>query len=113
MTARTFNALVAVWIFVSAFSWPHAAVQRLSTALCGLAAFGLALVTARHDAARYLNMAVAVWLFLSAFLLRGEPMWRAATMWNNAIFGLVLFATALLGATVERRRGEDELYGGA
>jgi hypothetical protein len=113
MTARTFNALVAVWIFISAFAWPHTAAQRLSTALCGLAAFGLASATTRHDAARYLNMAVGVWLFLSAFLLPGIPQWKAATMWNNVIFGLVLFATALLGATVEHRRGEDELYGGA
>jgi hypothetical protein len=113
MTARTFNALVALWILVSAFAWPHGAAQRLSTALSGLAALALALITVRHDAARYLNMGVGVWLFLSAFLLPSDPQWRAATTWNNAIFGLVLFATALLGATVERRRGEDELYGGA
>jgi hypothetical protein len=108
MTARIFNALVGVWVFVSAFVWPHAQAQKVNTAICGVLAVALAVATMYSEAARYVNVALGVWLFLSTFLLPGlgrEP------LWSNAIMGIAIFASALIESGPDDIRRERELYG--
>ena len=107
MTPRIVNALVGVWLFVSAFAWPHTHGQAVNTVACGLLAVVFALISLFVEPARYLNMALGVWLFLSTFFL---PSLRQATLWNNAIMAVVLFVAALLSPGPDDLRRERDLF---
>ena len=69
--ARLINVLLGVWLFISAFLWPHTYEQMTNTWILGVLCVVFALIAMRVPQARYLNTALAVWLFISAFALPG------------------------------------------
>lgn len=92
MAARTVNVILAIWLFVSAFIWPHTGAQMTNTWILGVIVFVFALLAMRIPNVRYVNALAAIWLFISAFAL---PRISVGTAWNNALVALVVFFLAL------------------
>ncbi len=101
--ARYLTALVAVWLFISAFAWRHNPGMRQDTWIVGALMFVTALVAMAIPAFRWVNTALAVWLFLSTLFL---PHQSAGTIWNNVIVAGVVFVLSLFpsGRLVPRPR---------
>jgi hypothetical protein len=97
--ARVVNIILGVWLFISAFLWPHAMSQQTNTWLCGALVVVFAVVAMRVPPARYLNTALAIWLFISAWAL---PSVTTATIWNNALVGIALFVVSLVPSYASR-----------
>jgi hypothetical protein len=90
--ARYTTALVAAWLLVSAFAWPHSVVLRQVTWITGALMFGTALAAMSFPVFRWANTALAAWLFLATVWL---PHLSAATVWNNVLVAGVVFTLSL------------------
>lgn len=108
MTPRIFNALIAIWLFATAFMWPHAHLAKEVTIIAAVLTFGLSILSMYVRGARHLNAVVAVFLFLSALTL---PALTQATVWNNAIVAIAILIAALVDKGPEGVRQEREFYG--
>ena len=91
-TARAITMVVGVWLFISAFVWPHTRFETNNTWILGVLCFLFAYLSLRAPAVRYLNALVAIWLFVSAFAL---PAAESRTVWNNAIVAIIIFVLSL------------------
>lgn len=107
MTTRIFNALLGIWLFVTAFMWPHEHHQFAITIAAAILTFALAILEIYSGMARHLNVVVAIFLFLTALTI---PALRATT-WNNAIVAIAIFVSALVDKGPGAARQERELYG--
>ena len=107
-TTRIFNALIGVWLFVTAFMWTHNRAEGTLTVVCGVLTFILAIASFYTLAARYATLVVAAALFVGALAL---PAYNRATVWNNVIVAVALLAASLLDRGPESTRTERELYG--
>jgi hypothetical protein len=88
----TMNAALGLWLFFSAFLWPHGPSQRLNALIVGMLAVTAALV--RYKGVRWagnFNALLGGWLIISALLL---PRVGMVTFWNHVIVG---FLFALFG----------------
>jgi hypothetical protein len=88
------NAALGLWLFFSAFLWPHGAMQGLNAEIVGMLAVTAAL--ARYAGVRWAGKfcaALGGWLIITAILL---PRVGAATFWNHVVVG---FCLALFGLT--------------
>ena len=94
--ARALNILLGVWLFISAFLWPHADAQRTNTWICGVLVVAFALIALGVPLVRYLNTLLAIWLFISAFALQSISV---GTVWNNALIAVAIFILSLVPAT--------------
>jgi hypothetical protein len=94
MGARGLNLLIGVWLFISAFVWPHAVASRTNTWILGVLIVAFALIAMAQPAARWLNALAALWLFFSTLLSFHDT---TATLWNNIIVAIVVFIVALVG----------------
>jgi hypothetical protein len=110
MTTRIFNALIGIWLFVTAFMWPHAPAERTITIVAAILTFALAILAIYTKIARHLNAVLAVLLFLTVLSM---PSLTRATQWNNAIVAIAIFVAALVDSGPEAVRRERELYGRA
>ena len=108
MTTRIFNALIGVWLFATAFMWPHAHLAKEITIVAAVLTFVLSIMSMYVRGARHLNAVVAVFLFLSALTL---PALTRATTWNNAIVAIAILVSALVDEGPGAVRRERELYG--
>lgn len=103
LSARALNAALGVWLFISAFLWPHTMAQRTNTWICGVLAVIFALAAARIPRARILNTILAVWLFISVWAL---PRATTGTAWNNVLVSIAIFCLSLMpSATLTRSSG--------
>ncbi|MCC6559108.1 MAG: SPW repeat protein [Polyangiaceae bacterium] len=93
--ARGINIALGVWLFISAFIWPHSYAQFTNSWLVGVLCVVFAVVAMWAPPARYLNAALAVWLFISAWAL---PTRSPGTVWNNVIVAIAIFVVSLLPA---------------
>lgn len=88
MAARGLSVASGIWLFASAFLWPHASPQFANAATCGLlVTVNAALALGPMPAARYANTVLGAWLVLSSFLL---PNATPLTAWNHGLLGLVV-----------------------
>jgi hypothetical protein len=108
MTTRILNALLGVWLFVTAFMWPHGQAVGTLTVVCAVLTFLLAIASFYTMAARYANLLVAAALFIGTLAL---PTTTRATVWNNVIVAVAMLASSLLDRGPEATRHERELYG--
>ena len=90
--ARYSSAVTAVWLFVSAFLWPHTDAQQANSWVIALLMLGAALTGLNMPAARYANSILAAWLFFSTLLVRSSM----TTMWSNIIVATVVFLLSLV-----------------
>lgn len=92
--ARVVELALGVWLFLSAFVWPHSQAETINAWIVGALAIVFAVVALLGESrAQYLNTALAIWLFLSAFVL---PAIHTGTLWNNVLVAIVLFAVSLV-----------------
>ncbi|SRR6266496_162356 len=108
MTARIFNVLAGIWLFVSAFALPHGPGQLGYTAICGALTVLFAMLTTHYAWARYITISVGVLLFVLAFA--ASP-WGSATFWNNASVGVAVVIAAFMNGGPEAARRERDVYG--
>jgi hypothetical protein len=94
--ARYVNAGIGVWLFISAFLWPHTSAQYANTWIMAIVTFVIALVAIGTPGFRFLNTVAGAWLIISAFVL---PTISAATRWNNFIVGVVVLILSLYGTS--------------
>lgn len=98
--ARITNVVLGLWLFVSAFVWPHTAAQMTNTWILGVLCAIFALVAMAVPSVRFLNTALAVWLFISAWAL---PSASAATTWNNVLVAIAIFLASLVPSNPDER----------
>lgn len=91
--ARYTTALVAAWLLVSAFAWPHSVALRQVTWITGALMFATAVAAMSLPVFRWVHTALAAWLFLATVWLL--PHVSAATVWNNVIVAGVVFTLSL------------------
>jgi hypothetical protein len=99
-SARLLTAAIGVWLFISAFVWPHTLSQRTNTWICGVLAVIFALAAMREPQSRYLNTILSIWLFISAWAL---PRMSAGTVWNNVLVAIAIFFLSLMPSMTEGR----------
>lgn len=92
---RAANVVIGLWLFISAFAWPHSSAQLLNTLLVGLVIAVVAFIGMRAAQLRFVNTAVSIWLFISAFAL---PTLMIGTTWNNALVAIATFVLSLVGS---------------
>lgn len=90
---RYLNAIIAVWLFISAFVWRHTPALRTDTWIVAVLMFCVAVGSLGSPRARFANTVLAVWLFFSTIFMTGA---RAGTLWNNIIVAIVVFALSLV-----------------
>jgi hypothetical protein len=91
--ARVGNMVLGLWVFASAFLWPHTDAQFTNTWMVGVAVAVIAAAGLSLPSLRYLNTVAGAWLALSAFAL---PVATAATQWNNFLVGLAVLGLSLV-----------------
>jgi hypothetical protein len=94
---RALDALIGVWLLVSAIAL-HATGLQMSNAIvvgvlvilaAGIAAFVI-------PEARFANTALGIWLFLSSLMALGPS---EAMLWNDVVVGGLLVALSLVPGT--------------
>ena len=90
---RIINVILGVWLFISAFVWPHTQAQMTNTWICGVLVVIFALIGMAVPWVRYLNTLLAIWLFISAWAL---PMAQVGTVWNNVLVAIAVFIVSLV-----------------
>lgn len=91
--ARVLNALLGTWLFLSGFVWDHTPAQRVNAWAVGALCVAVALVARAASPLRRVNTALSAWLFASVWAL---PHASAATLWNDAVVALAVFALSLV-----------------
>jgi hypothetical protein len=100
MGARAMNLSVAMWLFLSAFLWPHGRPQTINAWAVAILAVTAALAGLdAHPRARYVSVALGLWLIVSSFLLHPTS---PVTAINHVLVGAIM---ALLGSL--RRIGHE------
>jgi hypothetical protein len=97
---RVANVILGLWLFISAFIWPHTYEQMTNTWIVGVLCIAFAVIAMRVPEVRYLNTILAIWLFISAWAL---PTMDTATRWNNALVAIAIFFCSLAPGYVRRR----------
>ena len=98
--ARQLQIVLGIWLFISAFIWPHTTAQRTNTWICGLIAIAFAIIAMKEPRARWVNTALAVWLFFSTIAL---PHISVGTEWNNVLVAIAMFILSLAPSTWQAR----------
>lgn len=91
--ARWVNAILGVWLFISAFVWPHTGPAQTNTWICGVLAFVFALGAMAAPGIRWLNTLLAIWLFFATWAIYHLT---AGTLWNNMIVAVVIFCLSFV-----------------
>jgi hypothetical protein len=92
VVARGVNIALGLWLFLSAFVWPHTTAQMTNTWIVGLLVVAFAAISLRVPQARWVNTALAVWLFISVWALPTT----VPTFWNNLIIAVAVFIVSLV-----------------
>jgi len=86
--ARWLSLALGVWLFISAFAWPHSAVSRTNTWIVGVIIAVVAAIAQAMPVVRWVNTAASVWLFIATLAVTHATY---ATMWNNLIVAVLVF----------------------
>ena len=90
---RHANIILGLWLFFSAFLWPHDHPQFINTLIAGLVTVILSVLAFGVPTLRFASAFTGVWLVVSWFVLgRG----RTGTGLNNVIVGLAVMSISLL-----------------
>ncbi len=93
ISPRIVNVIIGVWLFISAFVWPHTLAQKNNTWISAVICVAVALVGMGVPWMRYLNTLLAIWLFISAWAL---PSLTPGTIWNNVLCAIAIFIVSLV-----------------
>jgi hypothetical protein len=95
MTAGLVNAVIGIWLVISAFFWVHTPAQFAVAWVCGIAASLVGLTALDRTWGRYANAVFGLILLTASFNLRPVA---PATLWNHAVCGLLMVGLAILTA---------------
>jgi hypothetical protein len=85
--------LGGLWLFLSAFLWPHSTPQFLNAVICGVLVVSIELLAlGDRRGVRYVNIIVGCWLLLSTLVL---PWTRIGTAWNHLAVGVAVILLSL------------------
>jgi hypothetical protein len=90
---RLANVTLGLWLFLSAFVWPHTVLSQTNTWVLGLIIAAVAAVGTSTPVLRAISTVPAIWLFMSSFLISDIT---DATLWNNAIVAILVLVLSLL-----------------
>jgi hypothetical protein len=90
---RWLNLLIGIWLFISAFAWPHTMGEQTDTWIVAVLMVIVSILAMFAPQARFINTVLAIWLFVSTLVI---PHGNAATLWNNCIVAIVVFALSLV-----------------
>ena len=90
---RYANALLGLWLFISAFAWDHTPSSRMNTCLVGLFMLVSAITATGWSIVRHLTMVLAVWLAFTTLMAYPDG---PASFWNNLIVAFVVLVLAEL-----------------
>ena len=93
--ARYVNIALGVWLFISAFIWPHTHAQFTNTWLMGVITVVVGFISLGSPPFRFVNTIVGIWLVISGFSF---PSVTAGTRWNNVLVGIAIFVVSLVGS---------------
>jgi hypothetical protein len=85
--------VLGIWLFISAFVWPHTPAQRADTWIVGVVFVIFSALAMSDDRLRFVNTLASVWLFIYTL---AAPHVTSATLWNNLIVAAVVFALSLV-----------------
>ena len=92
-TRGAVNAILGLWLFLSAFAWPDTDYQMVNTAILGALCVIFAMMATECAPVHHLNTLLAVWLFISVWAL---PTTNPATVWNSVLIAVLVFAVSLV-----------------
>jgi hypothetical protein len=90
---RWINLLLGIWLFISAFAWPHLMAQQTNTWIIGVLMVIVSILAMFAPQARFINTVLAIWLFVSTLAMPHE---NPVTLWNNCLLAIVVFALSLV-----------------
>jgi len=90
--ARIVNIVLGVWLFISAFLWPHNPASQTNTWLLGVIIAVVGVAGLFTPPIRWVNTAAAIWLFLSTLFINHD---MPGTVWNNLIVAILVFILSL------------------
>ncbi|HEU4584074.1 MAG TPA: hypothetical protein VFS67_37710 [Polyangiaceae bacterium] len=97
--ARYTNMALGLWLFVSAFAWPHTTSTRLNTCMVGLFVTIAATMAAGVSVFRQLTSVLAVWLlFTTLMVYPASPI----TFWSNILTAVAVLVVSLIPSDDER-----------
>ena len=97
--ARYTNMALGLWLFVSAFAWPHTASTRINTCMVGLFVAIAATMAAGVSVFRQLTSVLAVWLlFTTLMVYPASPI----TFWSNILTAVAVLVVSLIPSDDER-----------
>ena len=97
--ARYANMALGLWLFVSAFAWPHTTSTRINTCMVGLFVAIAATMAAGISVFRQLTSVLAVWLLFTTLLVYpASPI----TFWSNVLTALAVLVISLIPSDDER-----------
>jgi hypothetical protein len=108
MTARLFNILMGMWLFVSAFVLPQGRGQVASTAVLGVLTTLFAVLTSYDQRSRYLTEIIGALVVVLAFA--AHPLGSAA-FWHNGVMGISIAVAAWTDRGPMDERYEHDLFG--
>ena len=88
------NVVLGVWLFASAFLWPHSLATFINALVVGIVIAGSAIVAMRWPAARLVDTAAGVWLIASLF---AWPSVAPATAWTHFFVGAAVALVSIVG----------------
>lgn len=97
---RAFAGVLGIWLFLSAFSWPHETVHLVNHVVCAVITVVVTIVSVRLPVVRFINSFVGLWLVISALVFDSASI---ATPWNGVFVGVLLIGATMMpshGATV-------------
>ncbi len=86
------NLIVGIWLFISAFLWPHTPAMRADTWIVGALIVLFSLLAMGTPSVRYVNTVLAVWLFVTTLAFHSISV---GTLWNNIIASIIVFVASL------------------
>jgi hypothetical protein len=90
---------LGLWLFVSAFAWPHTTSTRLNTCMVGLFVTIAATMAAGVSVFRQLTSVLAVWLlFTTLMVYPASPI----TFWSNILAAVAVLVVSLIPSDDER-----------
>ncbi|HUJ63272.1 MAG TPA: hypothetical protein VLX92_32460 [Kofleriaceae bacterium] len=91
--ARWVNLVLGVWLFISAFIWPHSLGEQTDTWILGLLIFCASIAAMFVPMIRFANTLFAIWLFFATVVIAHS---QPGTLWNNCIAAIIVFLMSLV-----------------
>lgn len=90
---RLANVTLGLWLFLTAFLWPHSPASRANTWVLGLIIASIAAAGTPRPAIRAIGTVPAIWLFFSSFWISDLT---NVTMWHNAVIAVLVLVLSLI-----------------